>query len=387
MIRCNSTGLVFTNPRPYLKAVHAWHPSIIQLEGGELLCAFDLGQAAESLDYRTYIARSENGSDNWSPPQRLFEDSVSGSTTHTVRITRMRDGTLVAFGARFYRNDPEEGLTNRETLGFVPMDLILMSSRDSGHTWQAPTTIEPPLVGPAFEVCHAIVELANGEWWAPTQTWPNWDGYAPHGMQAVALVSRDQGRTWRDYVPVFDSNNGSTIHFEQSITQLADGRLLAIAWAYERATRKTLPTPYAICEDGRSFSAARVSGITGQTAKLLPLDDNYFVCVYRRHDKPGLWIQLARLIGSNWINLDELLLWEGAADGKRTRVNTSDELSSLKFGYPSLSRLANGEIVVVFWCEEDGRHNIRWFRLSVSTEAVPNPHFLQGVATERLASH
>jgi hypothetical protein len=30
--------------------------------------------------------------------------------------------------------------------------------------------------------------------------------------------------------------------------------------------------------------------------------------------------------------------------------------------------------MVVFWCEEKGTHNIRWFRLTVDAPAVPRPH-------------
>ena len=93
---------------------------------------------------------------------------------------------------------------------------------------------------------------------------------APNGMKAVALVSHDQGGSWPDYVQVFDSNNGATIHFEQSVTQMADGRLLAVAWAYDRATRKTLPTPYTISENGRSFAAPRIGGINGKRLNCCP---------------------------------------------------------------------------------------------------------------------
>jgi hypothetical protein len=386
MIHCNATGLVFSNPRPHLKAVHAWHPSVVQLRDGALLCAFDLGQAPESLDYRTYIARLETDGVTWSQPRPILNDGFPGLTTHTVRISQLGDGALVGLGARFHRQNPEEGIANRNTMGLVVMDLIMTSSLDGGHTWQGPTTIVPPLEGPAFEVCHAIIELANGDWWAPTQTWPDWDGRAPNGMKAVALVSHDQGGSWPDYVQVFDSNNGATIHFEQSVTQMADGRLLAVAWAYDRATRKTLPTPYTISENGRSFAAPRIGGINGQTAKLLSLDGDHFLCAYRRQDKPGLWIQLARLAGREWINIEELLLWEGSSAGKKRSVNTSDELSSLKFGYPSLCRLPNDEIMVVFWCEEDGLHNIRWYRLSVPIESQQIPLAAPLVDVERVTS-
>src|SRR5688572_13975302 len=98
MIRCENTGLVYTNPSPHLKAVHAWHPSIAYLGGDEFVCAFDLGEAAESLDYRTYCSRSKDGGVTWEPPQRLFEDSATRSTTHTVRIAALSSGNLVGFG-------------------------------------------------------------------------------------------------------------------------------------------------------------------------------------------------------------------------------------------------------------------------------------------------
>jgi sialidase-1 len=365
MITCNSTGVVYSNPRPHLKSVHAWHPSLLELPDGTLLCAFDLGEAPESLDYRTYIAYSSNQGATWSAPRRLVEDQASGVTTHTIRISRLVDGSLVGIGARFHRPDLEEGIANRATMGLVPMDLIQTSSSDSGQTWQQPANVKPPLVGPGFEICHAITQLTSGEWWIPTQTWPDWDGNAPNGMQALALVSHDRGKSWPEYVPIFRSEDGSKIYFEVSVVQMTDGRLLSVAWAYDKETRQTLVTPYALSEDGRTFSAPLRSGIHGQTAKLCALVDDFFVCAYRRHDQPGLWLQLARLDGDRWVNVEELLLWQGSQTGGWRSTNTSDELSGLKFGFPTLRRLKSGEVMIVFWCEEEGLHIIRWCRLNV----------------------
>jgi hypothetical protein len=370
MITFNSTGIVYSNPRPHLEAIHAWHPSLLELPDGTLHCAFDLGEAAESLDYRTYIATSDDRGATWSAPRLLIDDPAPGVSTHTVRISRLADGSLVGIGARFHRHNLQEGIANRETMGLVPMDLIQTSSSDSGKTWQSPTNLKPPLEGPAFEICHAIIQLASGEWWLPTQTWPDWDGNSPSGMQAIALVSHDQGKSWPEYVPIFGAGDGSKINFEVSVAQMPDGRLLAVAWNYDRSTHKTLMTPYALSEDGRSFSVPRQSGIHGQTAKLCALDGEYFVCAYRGQDRPGLWLQLARLEGDRWVNVEELLLWKGSTTSNRPTSNrptsnTSDELSSLKFGFPTLRRLKNGEVMIVFWCEEAGLHIIRWCRLSV----------------------
>jgi hypothetical protein len=86
MIHYEKTGLIYINPAAHLRAVHAWHPSIAHLGGDGLLCAFDLGQAPESLDYRTYYSRSLDGGLAWDPPMRLFHDTVTKPTTHTVRM-------------------------------------------------------------------------------------------------------------------------------------------------------------------------------------------------------------------------------------------------------------------------------------------------------------
>src|SRR5262245_32302339 len=292
MIECVDGGVVYRNPKPHLRAVHAWHPSLVPLDGGGLLAGFDLGEGVESLDYRTYTSRSRDGGKTWEVPRRLFEDPVPRRSTHSVRLGRVKDGTLVGFGGRFYRDDPEEGLTNRANLGYVPMDLILLQSRDGGATWDGPATIDLPLVGPSFEICHRVVELADGRWLAPTSTWKGWDGAAPNGMKAVALVSHDRGRTWPEWVTVIDEYDRGVVSWEQGLTQLPDGRLLAVVWAFDERNGRSLPNRYAVSADGRTFSPPRENDLRGETAKLEALADGRALCLYRRLDRPGLWAVL-----------------------------------------------------------------------------------------------
>lgn len=265
-----------------------------------------------------------------------------------------------------YRDDPEQGLVNRENLGYVPMDLILLVSRDGGQSWEGPTTIQPPLVGPSFEICHPIVQLRDGRWLAPTSTLKGWDGQAPNGMNAVALVSHDQGRSWPEFIPVMEAYDRGIIHWEQSLQELPDGRLVSVAWAVEEKSGKNLPTPYAICDNGRAFGPPRPTGLSAQTAKIICLRDGRLLCLFRHNDEPGLWASVVRIEGHKWVNLEAVPLWQGADSGMTGQGNTSDELSGLKFGYPSMDQLPDGDVFAVFWCLEDGIHNIRWLRIRLS---------------------
>jgi hypothetical protein len=365
MIRPLASGHVYRNPKPHLAAIHAWHPSLVRLSGESLLATFDLAQAVESLDYHTCQSRSNDRGRTWSEPVPLFQDTSSRRSTHSVRIGAVGEGLLVGLGARFYRDDPNEGLVNRANLGYVPMDLFLLRSTDEGRTWKGPQTLAPPLVGPAFELCHRIVELADRRWLAPTSTWKGWNGESPHGMQAVALVSHDRGRTWPEYLRVIDQTSRGAISWEQGLAQLPDGRIVAIVWSFDETSGKSLPNRYAVSRDGRTFSPPRENGMQGETAKLVALADGRLLCLYRRLDQPGLWAQLARIDGEEWVRLEEVPLWQGAVSGMSAGRNSGDELSGLKFGYPSMVELENGQVLAVFWCVEDCQHVIRWQMIEV----------------------
>ncbi len=45
-MRILATGLVSANPKPHLCTRHAFHPTLVDLGGGELLCGYDVGDSA-----------------------------------------------------------------------------------------------------------------------------------------------------------------------------------------------------------------------------------------------------------------------------------------------------------------------------------------------------
>jgi len=365
MITIRETGLVYRNPRPELRSRHTWHPTVVRFDDGELLVTFDIAEADVALDYRTYATHSTDRGVTWSAPERVLADPPGRPTTHSVRTNRVSDGSVVAMGALMYRDDPEKSVVNVPTLGYTEMELILIRSRDRGRTWSDVERVAPPLVGPAFEVCHSITELRDGRWVWPASTWMGWDGDAPNGMNAILLVSEDQGRTWPAYITEFDRWDEHILHWEQHFLELRDGRWLAVAWAVSLETNKTQATPYAVSRDQGVTWQHGLTGFLAQTTKTIELPDGRILAVYRRNDEPGLWASTARIDGDRWLNDETVALWRGQASGMTGDTNPGAELAQLKFGFPQMVLEADGVVFLAFWCEEDCIKNIRWLRLAV----------------------
>ena len=367
MIELVDSDIVYRNPKPYLRSIQARHPSLARFDDGELLIAFDLGQTDESLDYRTYRARSLDGGKSWQLEGALFANPGGRPTSYSVRISRA-GGEVLAFGSLHYRDDPDEGLVNRATLGFVPTDLILLRSLDRGHTWSPPQPLQPAIESPAWETCHHVVPLPSGRWLAPTATWRGWDGRHPAREQTVVLISDDRGSSWPTLGRVFDGRDSGLIHWEVSVAPLRRGRILAVAWVHDPRTVEDQQNAFALSEDdGATWSPPRSTGLHGQTCKVLQLPDGRLLSVYRRLDQSGLWANLATLgPGDAWTNVGGQAIWQGVGSSAVRTSNSADALAALRFGYPSPLLLPDGDVIVAFWCVEDCQSVIRLARLRVA---------------------
>jgi len=363
------TGLIYRNPKPHVRSVHAYFPSVAVLPGGEMLATVVLGEAFEAVDLRTNLFRSVDQGETWRHEGPLNGGMPGQLTSDCARLTALPDGGLAVFMIRHDRTGhSEDGLTNPDTLGFVPTELLLLRSQDRGRSWTGPDSVTGPLVGPSFEMCCPITVLRDGRWLIPTQTWPGWDGDCPDGIRMIALVSHDQGHTWPEYLDVMRETQHRAVYFwESKIVELADGRLLATAWAYDDVSKTDRPNQYAISTDGgKSWSVPASTGLLGQTLTPLVLDDDRILCVYRRMDQPGLWANLARLEGDRWVNVGDAPLWGQQAAGlTATTENMAHNFNVLRFGAPCVTHLVDGTVFVAFWCYEDCVSVIRWFKLDI----------------------
>jgi sialidase-1 len=364
-----STGILYKNPKPHVKSIHAYFSSVAAMPNGELLAAYALGEAFEAANLRTHVARSTDNGRTWCDEGEIYTCRSSRVLSDTARLAIAPDGELVAYLMRCDRTDHlDEGLANPANMGFVPTEILLTRSSDFGHTWSELAKIGPPLDGPCFEICSPITFLRDGRWLLPTSTWLDWEGRLPNGNRMVAFVSSDRGHTWPTYLDVMHDASDDLIFWESKIVELSDGRLVAAAWCYDRKANADRPNQYAISRDGgATWSAPQSTGLLGQTLTHYRLPDDRLLCVYRRMDKPGLWATIARLEGDDWINGPSQPLWGfRGPDGHTAREdNMVETFHGLKFGAPAITSLADGSIYVTFWCYEQNISVIRWFNFHV----------------------
>lgn len=363
-----NTGLIYRNPKPHLVSRHAYFPSLAVLPDGRIFAGFDLGSAFESLDVRSHHAISSDQGVTWSEPQATPLPPLDGPFSCTCRFGISPDGILVGIGALWDRSREGEGLANADTGGFVETFPFLI--RGDGHSldWEKPEWIKTPLSGP-FEICSPVFFGPDGDWLWPASTWKDWDGHAPHGLQAIVMRSGDRGVSWPSWQPVMDGHADGIIHWEIKLAAFSDGRILAVCWTHDSRVGRDLPIHYALSEDGgRSFGPARSTGLTGQTCMPVILPDGRILAFYRRTDQPGLWAQWSEIRGGGWVNHEAVALWGGAvhASAVGNRPMTG-QMSALRFGLPTAKLLPDGSLLAAFWCVEDGVSVIRYFKIRHGT--------------------
>jgi hypothetical protein len=369
LLRIHKTGLIYRNPRPHVQSIHAYFPSVGQVgRKGEMLATVTLGEAFESVDLHTHVLRSIDGGETWEMQGEIYRKPPERLTSDLARLTVLPNDDVLVFMARHDRSGhPDEGLANAANLGFVPTELMTLRSRDGGSTWSGPIQLKTPLEGPAFEMCSPIITLQDGRLVLPTSTWRGWNADCPNGMRMVAFVSKDNGLTWPEYMDVMHDERQNVIYWESKIIELKDGRLVAVAWAYDEKQGKDLPNQFALSDDsGKTWTQPASMGLFGQTLTPLVLDDGRILCVYRRMDLPGLWAAVGRLDGDAWVNDGHMPLW-GFKTGNLTKTdnNMVSNFNVLRFGAPCVIKLFDGTIFIAFWCYEDCVSNIRYIKIEL----------------------
>lgn len=185
-------------PAPHPGDSHA--ASLLELDDGDLLCAWFNGPDEGDRDTNVVLSRLPLGANRWTDPVALSADPHRSEQNPV--LAQRPDGTVWLFHPS---NEPHDQTTAR---------LIVRTSGDGGRTWSAPRTAHE---GPGVYVRNPPLDPGDGSWLLPAYR------CLPGSEHSTVLISEDEGAGWKEY------DLPGTDHLVQLTTvRRVDGSLLGL---------------------------------------------------------------------------------------------------------------------------------------------------------------
>ena len=160
IIQKTDERVIYENPIPLLRSRQAKFPGLVLLPSGEIIALFEIGEAFDAADAKTYVSRSPDLGKTWHFQGELYDAALLPdhlNISEGLKPTLLDDGSLVAMGYRYHRPDADTPIGNPETGGLLAGDNVISFSQDEGKTWSVPEVIDrgcPELVetsGPCIQ--------------------------------------------------------------------------------------------------------------------------------------------------------------------------------------------------------------------------------------------
>ncbi|MCA9040044.1 MAG: exo-alpha-sialidase [Planctomycetaceae bacterium] len=335
-------------------------PSTVLLPDGSILCSYSIG-GGQYVHGGTELSRSRDGGLTWERAGTVCPATTDPESANFLKLTfDSNSGQLYAYGAQLL-GSPAQDFGDRE---MIP---VLCTSADNGQSWSEARRLPIPVNYP-LEVSDRLLLTSTGRLIAPMATLENQQKL---GERVLGLPTDDGGNNWGEPVTIFKDPEGKRGYFEQKLTPLPDGRLLAVAWTVTLGDYQDLENSYSISADnGQTWSPPQSTGIRGQTMTPLAVSDNQILITYnRRFGDQGVVAALVRLDENDaWQIEAEQLLYDAGHHKKPEEKQTGklqDELDTFAFGFPTPLRISPNEYLMTHWSVEQGVCGIRWTRFRV----------------------
>lgn len=252
------------------------------------------------------------------------------------------------------KNLDNQILAHRPELGTVSAvaGLTIQFSDDTGLSWSSPEFIEIKGTSEKFVSREPVVELEDGSFILsvykskPTQV-----------EEAYLIRSYDRGKTWEDISLIAKDERGKLSMFqgtnfnETAVLDLGSGKLLAAVRGDSSYYTDDAYMPIGGVGElllsfsdnaGFSWSYPKPSGIWGQPAHLLKLQNGDILCTYGYRKQPySIKACISKDGGKTW-------------DLSNT-VTIKENCPSWDMGYPASAQRPDGKIITVYyWIDNDG---------------------------------
>lgn len=319
-------------------------PGLCRNTDGSLSLLAVCGSDFESSDQRLAIYKGNAAGTEWELLGNIGEITKNGHRfTPTAKPTCLDDGSIVALGYGFECDKPELSISDYAAKfgHFPPVHDFVLFSHDGGKTYSAPQYFDTPeggieFSGPALPVGNRL--LAFGP---PFNT-------NDSGQRGLCYESLDGGHTWHKKSTYFEG--GTITAWETRSALLPDGRIVLVFWAFDLAAQKHLTNRIAVSADNGESWKVFDTGIQGQAANLILFPDDTIGILYskREGENPGVYLALSQLNDDSIAVKDTALLYD-ATHGANANGNILNQFANLKFGQPSIYRLADNTLLLLFW--------------------------------------
>jgi len=362
--------VLYANPHQGDWVINAYHPRVLEVARGEVICAYRRGAALYSDDNRTYLARSTDAGRSWTDEGCVWDGSRDEQTYWygATDLALMDDGEIVLSGFRIHRPTPDTLFYNEATGTCLTEETVLQRSRDGGRTWSRPEVIRKP-EGMILEVTGPVVACGDGRWLLPFDLGKAYDDPTPLRQQVYGLCSTDRGKTWGETVRISGGAESDKTFWHARVVKLSDGRLMTFPWTGDRNGREFLTLHRVVSEDdGRTWGEPIATNVLGQTNHIVELPDGVLAMVYsyRQAEAPGIYLALSEDDGFTWDIENNVRIWDAYGRESLGVARTDTYPSShdnIAFGAPHVERLSDGDLLATFWAGQSGQTVCRCARV------------------------